>query len=109
MIDLVVVTHPDPKAARLLVDRLVREHWVACGHILPAGTSVFYWEGEIRSEQECTLLLKSLPANRALLEREILKEHPYSVPEILFFSVDHGSDDYLAWVVESCTRPHGGH
>ncbi len=106
MIDLVIVTHPDPVGARTLVDRLVREHWIACGHIVPLGTSVFFWEGEVRTTEEVTLILKSVAENRAALEREIRREHPYSVPEILFVSVDQGNADYLAWVRETCSgRP----
>jgi len=102
-IDLVIVTHPDILAARALVERLVREHWIACGHILPAGISVFFWEGEVRTAEEVTLVLKSVAENRAELEMEIRKEHPYTVPEILFVSVDQGNADYLAWVRETCS------
>jgi len=102
MIDLVLLTHPDPDAAKNLVSRLVNEHLVACGHLLPPGTSFFFWQNEIKAESEVTILLKSVQENRQVLEREIRREHPYSVPEILFFSVDHGTEDYLAWVRESC-------
>jgi len=107
MIDLVLVTHPDPVAARDLVDRLVREHIIACGHMMPSGASVFFWEGEVRTEKEVLLVLKTVSKNRLILEREIRKEHPYKIPEILFLSVDHGNEDYLAWVRESCAGPPG--
>lgn len=106
MIDLVLVTHPDPAAARNLIEHLVREHRIACGQILPSGTSVFFWEGEVRTADEVLLVLKSVAENREILEREIRKVHPYSVPEILFLSIDQGNADYLAWVRDSCTsRP----
>lgn len=108
MIDLVLLTHPDPVAAEALVSRLVREHRIACGHLLPPGTSLFFWQGEIRTEKEVTVLLKSVPENRKSLEREIRREHPYTVPEILFVRVDAGNEDYLAWVQESCkVEPEG--
>ena len=106
MIDLVLLTHPDPVAARNLIEHLVREHRIACGQILPSGTSVFFWEGEVRTADEVLLVLKSVAENREILEREIRKVHPYSVPEILFLSIDQGNADYLAWVRDSCTsRP----
>ena len=106
MIDLVLVTHPDPVAARYLIERLVGEHLIACGHLLPSGASVFFWEGEVRTADEVLLVLKSVVENREILEREIRKVHPYSVPEILFLSIDHGNADYLAWVRDSCSgRP----
>lgn len=101
-IDLVMVTHPDPDGALRLVSRLVGEHWVACGHVLPAGTSIFFWQNELRTEREVTILLKSVPENRKALEKEIRRDHPYTVPEILFLATDHGNSDYLSWVRESC-------
>jgi periplasmic divalent cation tolerance protein len=102
MIDLVILTHPDAEAARNLVTRLVSEHWVACGHVLPVGASIYFWQNEVRTENEVTILLKTVDENRQILEAEIRKEHPYSVPEILFLSIDHGNEDYLSWVRESC-------
>lgn len=103
MIDLVLLTHPDPVAAQALVSRLVSLHLVACGHLLPAGTSVFFWENEVKTVRETTVLLKSIRGNRQILEQEIRRDHPYTVPEILFLAVDHGDAGYLSWVLESCS------
>lgn len=101
-VDLVVVTHPDPEAAERLVSSLVSKRLIACGHILPQGTSLFFWDGGLQREGEVTLLLKTIPENRSSLEKEILREHPYSVPEILFLTADHVTADYAAWVRKSC-------
>ena len=102
MIDLVVLTYPDAAGAHALVSRLVRERLIACGHLLPAGTSIYLWEGEVRTEPETTILIKASRKNREALEKEILREHPYRVPEILFIAVDHGESSYLSWVQECC-------
>lgn len=101
-VDLVIVTHPDSEAAEGLVNHLVSKHLIACGHILPQGTSLFFWDGSLQREGEVTLLLKSIPENRSVLEKEILRVHPYNVPEILFIAADHASHAYAAWVRESC-------
>ncbi len=113
-VDLVIVTHPDSEAAERLVNHLVSRHVIACGHILPQGASLFFWDGSLQREGEVTLLLKSIPENRAALEREILRAHPYSVPEILFLAADHVSQAYAAWVRECCQNAQisggeGGH
>lgn len=102
-VDLVVVTHPDPEAAERLVSNLVSRRLIACGHLLPRGTSLFFWDGSLQREGEVTLLLKTIPENREPLEKEILREHPYQVPEILFLAADHVTAAYAAWVRESCT------
>jgi periplasmic divalent cation tolerance protein len=36
------------------------------------------------------------------LEREIRARHPYSVPEIIGWSIENGSADYLGWVEAEC-------
>ena len=106
-VDLVIVTHPDSEAAERLVSNLVSRRLIACGHLLPRGTSLFFWDGSLQREEEVTLLLKTIPENRELLEQEILREHPYQVPEILFLAADHVTAGYAAWVQESCKAGDG--
>jgi periplasmic divalent cation tolerance protein len=106
-VDLVVVTHPDPEAAERLVSDLVSMRLIACGHLLPRGTSLFFWDGSLQREGEVTLLLKTIPENREPLEKAILREHPYQVPEILFLAADHVTAAYAAWVRQSCTAGDG--
>jgi periplasmic divalent cation tolerance protein len=106
-VDLVIVTHPDSEAAERLVSNLVSRRLIACGHLLPRGTSLFFWDGSLQREEEVTLLLKTIPENRELLEQEILREHPYQVPEILFLAADHVTAGYAAWVRESCKAGDG--
>ena len=106
-VDLVVVTHPDPEAAERLVSDLVSMRLIACGHLLPRGTSLFFWDGSLQREGEVTLLLKTIPENREPLEKAILREHPYQVPEILFLAADHVTAAYAAWVWQSCTAGDG--
>lgn len=101
-VDLVVVTHPDPAVAERLVSNLVSKHLIACGHILPKGVSLFFWDGGLQREEEVTLLLKTIPENRSALEQEILREHPYRVPEILFLGADYVTSGYAAWVRDAC-------
>ena len=106
-VDLVIVTHPDSEAAERLVSNLVSRRLIAFGHLLPRGTSLFFWDGSLQREEEVTLLLKTIPENRELLEQEILREHPYQVPEILFLAADHVTAGYAAWVRESCKAGDG--
>ncbi len=101
-VDLVIVTHPDQEAAERLVSGLVSKRLIACGHLLPKGTSLFFWDGGLQREGEVTLLLKTISENRSALEQEILREHPYRVPEILFMTADFVTAGYAAWVRDSC-------
>lgn len=95
---VVMTTLPDSPSAVKLAEALVQAHAAACVHILPAGQSVYRWQGQIEMSSECTLLIKSTEAVYPLLERVILEHHPYELPEVVALPVVRGLEGYLAWV-----------
>ena len=95
---VVMTTLPDSPSAVKLAETLVEGHAAACVHILPAGQSVYRWKGRIESSVECTLLIKSTEAVYPLLERLILENHPYELPEIVAVPIVRGLEDYLGWI-----------
>jgi periplasmic divalent cation tolerance protein len=101
---VVLFSHPDPEAAESLVLSLVEEKWVACGHILPVGISLYEWEGKTVRDAEVNVILKAPDRDRKALVERIRKGHPYSVPEILIWSVSDGNPEYLEWVVRTASR-----
>jgi periplasmic divalent cation tolerance protein len=101
-VSLVVVSVPDADVGRLLSRALVEEGLVACGTVIPGGTSVYRWQGAVEEAEEAILLLKaSSQVMDQLLER-ISALHPYDVPEVLAFPVAQGHPPYLAWVMACC-------
>ncbi len=78
-------------------NKLVEEGWAACVHMLPAGKSVYSWEGEVCAENETLLLIKTA-ADPAILTRFILDSHPYECPEIIGIEVSDGHREYLEWI-----------
>ena len=95
---VVLTTLPDSDSAVKLAEALVNGHAAACVHILPGGQSVYRWKGKIERASECTLLIKSTEAVYPLLERVILENHPYELPEILALPAVRGLERYLAWI-----------
>ena len=95
---VVMTTLPDSSSAVKLAESLVEAHAAACVHILPAGQSVYRWKGQVESSTECTLLIKSTEAVYPLLERLILENHPYDLPEIVALPVIRGLNGYLDWI-----------
>ena len=61
------------------------------------GRSVYRWAGEIKSESEWLINLKTTKSKVNQLIDKIKLEHPYEVPEILFWSVE-STADYSQWV-----------
>jgi periplasmic divalent cation tolerance protein len=69
--------------ARLLVE----EHVVACVNLYPI-QSVYFWNGEIRSEAEVTLMMKVSIEGVERLKHRLCELHPYELPEFVVLDVD---------------------
>jgi len=98
---VVVLTNlPDRAAAMRLAEMLVGKRHAACVNILAACTSIYRWEGGVKTATEVPLLIKTSSSAYPRLEENIRANHPYELPEILSVPVS-GLPAYLDWVVES--------
>ncbi len=101
---IVLTTVSDTDQAEAIGTRLIESRLAACVQEV-AIHSRYHWEGEIQSESEILLLIKTAadrePEVVALLE-EI---HPYDVPEIVVVAADRVSDPYRAWLVAGTRSP----
>jgi periplasmic divalent cation tolerance protein len=100
MTDKIVVytTCDSQETAQALGRSLVKARLAACVNIVPAMTSIYWWQGAIEEAGEWLLLIKS---SRPLFEKlrdHILREHPYGTPEVIAVAVVDGSDGYLEWM-----------
>ncbi len=98
---IVLTTVASNVEAGNLAEKLVREKLAACVQILPQITSVYFWDGEVRSEAEHLLLIKTLPEKYDEMEAFIKANHSYTVPEIVAIPSEMVSDEYLDWMKES--------
>lgn len=100
-VSLLLFSHPDVQAAEHLVRTLVEDRVIACGHLFPAGVSIYSWEGKTVRDQDVNVLVKLSRAACPVAMERIRAAHPYRVPEILSWSVEEGNPDYLEWVLSS--------
>jgi len=105
---LVLCACPKRAEAERFSRSLVAEKAAACIHILPAGRSVYRWQGAVETAEECTLLVKTTAAAYPRLERRIREWHEYDLPEIVAFPAATGLAGYLDWVRASVTADAGG-
>jgi periplasmic divalent cation tolerance protein len=96
---IVITTVPDEHLAVKISESLLQQRLAACVHALPAGRSRYRWQGNIESSAEITLLIKTTGTLYPELEAEIVRLHPYEVPEIMAVRVDDGLPAYLQWIV----------
>ena len=100
--DVVAVfcTCPDAATARRLAGGLVERRLAACVNVLPEIRSIYLWQGETCDDAEVLMIAKTTLGSYADLQRWLLENHPYDVPEVLALPVAAGSRDYLAWVAD---------
>jgi len=101
---LVLCTCPDEASARRLSESLIGSQLAACVNIVNPISSIFAWQGKIDTEQESLLLIKTTEMAYCALEKAIIQQHPYEIPEIIAIPIEQGSADYLNWVRDNtCT------
>lgn len=102
MDELVVLytTWPDAETAEAFARRAVEERLAACANILAPMRSIYRWQGDIHSETEIPMLLKTTAAAAEGLGRLILDHHPYDTPCVLALDVDprHCNPEYASWL-----------
>ena len=97
-------TFPDAETARKISRELVESALVACANIVPAIESIYYWKEKVETGAESLGIFKLTAARYSEFEARLRELHPYDVAEILRLNIAGGSDDYLRWVGESCSR-----
>jgi periplasmic divalent cation tolerance protein len=97
----VFITAPNNEEASQLATTLVEKHLAACVQIMPRMQSVYRWQGKIERQQEILLIIKTVKANFAELEREVRSLHSYETPEIVAVPLTAVSEPYLNWLKAS--------
>lgn len=100
---LVVTNLPDRASAEKLAALLIEQGLAACVSLLAPCNSVYRWHGEIQSDEEHPLLIKTAQDRYAELETLIRAHHPYELPEIIAVPIVEGLPAYLQWL-DSETR-----
>ena len=98
---VVYCTAPDQIVATEIANQLITARHAACVNILPGVQSIYHWDGQICSEKEVMLMIKTTRTRYAELEVALIEMHPYDLPELIAFSVEAGSQEYLNWVESS--------
>ena len=99
MIPIIIYTSIDSKTnANELARKLVENNLAACINIIPIEESIYNWDGEIKSDPEFQLIIKTDLRYKSSIEKFIKRNHSYELPEIIFIKVSGGSKEYLDWL-----------
>jgi periplasmic divalent cation tolerance protein len=98
---LVLVSAPNEDEARRIANALVEERLAACVNVVGAIESVYRWEGQVTTDRETLLIIKTTDERYQELERRVKELHSYTTPEVIAFRIERGSSEYLSWLRDS--------
>ena len=94
----VYTTHANEQAALEICEKLLAEKLIACGNLIPSATSLYWWEGEMKKDQEAVLILKTSANKYSQLENRIRELHSYDCPCIVALDINQGNPAFLRWI-----------
>jgi periplasmic divalent cation tolerance protein len=101
---IVFTTVSDRLSGERLATEIVEAKLAACVQVMPAMTSVYVWEGQVQTESEHLLLIKTLEEKWDELCKFISANHTYSVPEIVAIDSAAVSEPYRNWLATAIAK-----
>ena len=104
MVEAIVVqtTAASRDEAEAIATALLKRQLAACVQIAPI-SSRYVWKGDLVSQDEVLLLIKTRRPLFPSVRDAIQSLHSYETPEIIATAIVDGSDDYLEWLTQATT------
>jgi periplasmic divalent cation tolerance protein len=94
---VVFVTAASEQEAEAIAQSLVQQSLAACVSLTPI-RSIYRWQGEICTEPEWQLLIKTEVSKFDSIREQVQLLHSYEVPELIMLPIVAGSVEYLNWI-----------
>ncbi|PIA56292.1 hypothetical protein AQUCO_00700552v1 [Aquilegia coerulea] len=98
---VVYVTVPNTESGKKLAASIVKEKLAACVNRVPGIESVYEWKGEIQTDSEELLIIKTRESLLNPLTDHIKANHEYDLPEVIALPILGGNLPYLEWIKNS--------
>ena len=95
---LIYVTASSKSEAITLGQSAVKSRQAACANVLGDSTSIYWWEGEIQTDTETILILKTTSDKLEDLISNLKKIHSYECPCVIAIEIKNGNSDFLNWI-----------
>ena len=83
--------------AKNLSKKIVDKKLSPCVHIVHSPNTYYKWDGETITSKEYIILIKTNSIKKEAIISLLKKEHNYNNPEIISWSFNIESKDYLKW------------
>jgi periplasmic divalent cation tolerance protein len=99
-LSLITVTCPDADCARSIARAAIEARLAACASLPAPVESLFHWHGQVETEQEVELHLKTAQDRVEALQALIREQHPYDLPVILHLTAEV-DEETAQWALEA--------
>ena len=93
---IVLVTTPKNEGEKI-ARKILEKRLAACINIKSV-KSLYWWENEIKEDEEDLLIIKTREDLFEMLKDFIKSIHPYKIPEIVAIKVKDVNVEYLNWL-----------
>ncbi len=101
---LIYVTASDQDEVDRIAQALVQERLAACVNVLGPIRSIYRWNGQLESNSEIAMLVKTTQSRVTETVERIRALHSYECPAILVLPVLGGNAAFLRWVEAETTQ-----
>ena len=100
---IVYMTFGNQAEAQRIGKLLVERRLAACVNILGPMQSMYWWDGDVASDDEIAVVAKTVEDRVEALIELVRQEHSYDVPCVVTLPIQEGNPEFLRWM-ESETR-----
>ncbi|XP_068641075.1 protein CutA, chloroplastic isoform X1 [Aristolochia californica] len=98
---VVYVTVPNKEAGKKLAESIIKEKLAACVNRVPGIESVYFWDGQVQTDSEELLIIKTRESLLKPLTEHVKANHEYDLPEVIAMPIIGGNEKYLEWIKNS--------
>ena len=100
-LSLIYFTASNKIEAEALSEQLVQRKLAACCNLLPAESSMYFWQDKLEKSTEWIVLVKTRTELFEPIENFLDIHHSYDTPCVLSLPIDRASAKYQQWVLDS--------
>lgn len=94
---IIYVPCPNLEVAETVARHLIDLDLAFCVQIQSPVKSFYMWEGELRTDLETPLIIKTFQSFEERITKELLTLHPYEIPAILRFDGTSLNPAFTQW------------
>lgn len=96
--DLIYITSKDKEEAVKIGKILLEGRLVSCINIFNDINSMYWWEGEIKDDNEVVIIAKTKESLVPKVIEKVKSVHSYSCPCIVAVPINSGNEEFLNWI-----------